>query len=125
MQMYLDWELSRGERTHLFSPLYIFCNNHKLRCDNYPAFELFDELSALKLYQAKQFFLWIKDLTLKINSTTMMIVSKQINHIFLPGIHLSVFGFPMGLLQRYDTEWIKNPYNNMVFQTIDRYFVNT
>ncbi len=54
MQMYLDWELSREEQT------FIFCNNHKLRCDTYPAFELFDELSALKLYQAKLFFLWIK-----------------------------------------------------------------
>lgn len=53
-----------------------------------------------------------------------MIVSKQINHIFLPGIHLSVFGFPMGtatvVYYKDETLLIKNPYKNMVFQTIDR-----
>lgn len=33
-----------------------FCNNHKLRCDTYPAFELFDELSALEVVPSQTNF---------------------------------------------------------------------
>lgn len=50
VHMYLDRELSREQA----QPLFIFCNNHNLRCDTYPAFELFDKLRALKLYQANE-----------------------------------------------------------------------